>query len=480
MSGAEESKQAGEPGTWRDALKGGRWALFLLVLGGVWLHAADSMVVATVMPAVVDSLGGISWTPWAFALYELGSIVAGALGGLASLRFGVGRALAGFAALFAVGCLVSAVAPDMGLLLGGRLLQGLGGGALVALSHVAVTKGFPERNWKALFALISAVWGLSAMAGPLIGGLFAEAGFWRGAFLVFALQGFLVAASAPWLLRRVDRQAGAVGSYSVPWVSLTLLSLGVLAIATAGVVGGLGLGLPLVLVGFVLLILTLRIDARQVSPLLPHRALRLRGASRAGLIMVLCLSMATIAFLIYGPLLMVELYGIGALAAGYIVAGESVAWTLAALAVGRVGPAGEGFYLRLGAFTILVGLLGIAVFLPVGPLWAIFPFVAMQGAGFGMAFAFIIRRVVTGAPLAEREHAAGAVATAQMLGYAIGAALAGIAANTAGLGSAQPAAELAAITPVIFLTFLPVALIGLVWAFRLAAAPAGALALGKS
>ncbi len=465
----DQESQAREP--LRKILAEGRWALFLLVLGGIWLHAADSIVVATVMPAVVADLGGIEWTPWAFALYELGSIVAGALAGLSTLRLGIGRSLASFAAVFAIGCLASALAPDMAVLLGGRVLQGIGGGALTALSHVAVTRGFPERNWLPLFGLISAIWGVASLAGPLIGGLFAEMGFWRGAFLVFAAKGFVVAAAAPWLLARVDRGLGSLGSHRVPWASLVPLILGVLAIAAAGVVESLWVGLGLVVLGIVSLVAMQRIDARVISSLLPQRALRNSGSARYGLAMSLLLSVSTIAFLIYGPLLLEAFYGVSALTAGYFVAFESVAWTLAALAISRVKPEGEPFFLRLGALTILVGLVGIALVFPLGSPWLILPFVGMQGAGFGMAYAFIVRRVVTGAPEAERDHAAGAMATVQMLGYASGAAIAGIAANAQGLALAESAAALAPLVRWLFLAFTPFALLGLLAAWRLAALP---------
>ncbi len=462
-------KQARDP--WREILGEGRWALFLLVLGGIWLHAADSLVVATVMPSVVEELGGIAWTPWAFALYELGSIVAGALTGLASLRLGIGRSLAVFAGIFGLGCLASGFAPDMGWLLAGRVLQGLGGGALTALSHVAVTRGFPERNWIPLFGLVSAVWGVAALAGPLVGGLFAEVGWWRGAFLVFAAKGLLVAAAAPWLLARGDRGSVSVGAVWVPWLSLFVLIAGVLSVATAGLVSEVWLGGLLIAVGIGLLALFLWIDRRAVTGLLPQRALSVSRGVRDGLAMALLFSVATIGFLIYGPLLLQQLYGLNALTSGLFVAIESVAWTLAALAIGRVGPGGEPHCLRLGAVTILCGLVGIAFLLPAGSAWLVLPCVAMQGAGFGMAYAFITRRVVTSAPDAERDLAAGAVATMQMLGYSIGAAVAGIAANAQGLEVAESAAELSSLIKGLFLTFVPFALLGLLAAWRLAALP---------
>ncbi|MEQ8652061.1 MAG: MFS transporter [Kiloniellales bacterium] len=465
----EQQGQAREP--LRLILAEGRWAVFLLVLGGIWLHAADSIVVATVMPAVVADLGGIEWTPWAFALYELGSIVAGALAGLASLRLGVGRSLAMFAAIFALGCLASGIAPDMATLLGGRVLQGIGGGALTALSHVAVTRGFPERHWIPLFGLISAIWGVASLAGPLIGGLFSELGWWRGAFLVFAAKGFIVAAAAPWLLSRVDQGIPVIGNNRVPWASLMPLVAGVLAIAAAGVVDSVWLGLGLVVLGMLLLAAMQRIDARAISSLLPQRALRESSYARCGLGMALLLAVSTIAFLIYGPLLLEAFYGIDALTAGYFVAFESIAWTLAALAIGRVKPEGEPFFLRLGALTILVGLVGIALVFPSGSYWLILPFVGMQGAGFGMAYAFIVRRVVSGTLEAERDHAAGAVATVQMLGYAFGAAVAGIAANAQGLALAESPEELVSVVRWLFLAFTPFALAGVVAAWRLAALP---------
>ena len=71
--------------------------------------------------------------------------------------------------MFAVGGLVCAAAPTMAVLLAGRLLQGLGAGLALALSYACIRILFPERQWSRLFALISAVWAIAAMAGPLVG-----------------------------------------------------------------------------------------------------------------------------------------------------------------------------------------------------------------------------------------------------------------------------------------------------------------------
>src|SRR3546814_1860646 len=126
------------------------------------------------------------------------------------------------ALLYGVGCVASGLAPDMAVMLVGRLLQGLGGGGMVALSHVGVTQLFPAKSWPRMLAFISAVWGVSALVGPLIGGLFATAGIWRGAFWAFGAQALVVALIVPLILKRRPRDARI--PEILPWRRLAVLS----------------------------------------------------------------------------------------------------------------------------------------------------------------------------------------------------------------------------------------------------------------
>src|SRR3546814_1047965 len=118
---------------------------------------------ATIMPTAVRDIGGLEYLYWTVALYELGSIVIGAATGLLAIRFGLRLGMVLAALLYGVGCVASALAPDMAVMLVGRLLQGLGGGGMVALSHVGVTQLFPAKSWPRMLAFISAVWGVSAL-----------------------------------------------------------------------------------------------------------------------------------------------------------------------------------------------------------------------------------------------------------------------------------------------------------------------------
>ena len=74
-----------------------KWPLVVLVCLGVWLHAADALVATTVMPSAIGEIGGIAYVYWTLALYELGSIVAGAATGLLAVRLGLFAAWGGLA-----------------------------------------------------------------------------------------------------------------------------------------------------------------------------------------------------------------------------------------------------------------------------------------------------------------------------------------------------------------------------------------------
>src|SRR3990167_724609 len=115
-------------GSWADVLGDGRLPRFVLICLGVWISAADSLVTATIMPSVGADLGGYAYFGWATAGFLLGSVLAGASSGLLALRFGLRRATAAAALLYAAGCALSAAGPDIASFLIGRVLQGLGGG----------------------------------------------------------------------------------------------------------------------------------------------------------------------------------------------------------------------------------------------------------------------------------------------------------------------------------------------------------------
>src|SRR5262245_60524894 len=179
---------------WKELRDRKNLARLLFVCLGVWLHAADGLLVTTMMPRIVAALGGERLVSWTISLYEIGSIVAGASGAFVCMRYGLRAAMIGAAAAYIAGCTISALAPAMWIMLVGRLAQGMGGGGLVALSFIGVSLLFSRAAMPRVMAALSALWGVSAFIGPLVGGIFADAHVWRGGFWFFTAQAAALAA----------------------------------------------------------------------------------------------------------------------------------------------------------------------------------------------------------------------------------------------------------------------------------------------
>src|ERR1700693_2452758 len=152
-----------------DLRASGMMGRFLLVGIGVWLHAADSLVTATIAPAIALDLDGIAYINWTVSLYQVGTIIAGAAAAALCARWGIKRVFIGATLIYAGGCVLGAAAPTMGILVLGRLIQGMGGGMLLSLSYVAIEAWFAPELWGRLFALEATIWGAGALLGPLIG-----------------------------------------------------------------------------------------------------------------------------------------------------------------------------------------------------------------------------------------------------------------------------------------------------------------------
>lgn len=129
--------------SWREFLTGGHTASLFLVSLAVMLHAADSLIVATMLPSIVADINGASLVGLSVSLYEMGSIVAGAASAILTMRIGLRHPMALAAGMFGLGCLLSAVSPTMALFLVGRTMQGLGGGGMVAMCFIAISVLFP-------------------------------------------------------------------------------------------------------------------------------------------------------------------------------------------------------------------------------------------------------------------------------------------------------------------------------------------------
>ncbi len=448
---------------WRDLLAG-RWQAFALIMLGMWLMAADSLVTATIMPSVGAGLGGYAWFGWATSGYLIGLVVAGACAGWLSDRFGLRGVMAASGVILAAGCWLSAAAPSMLAFVVGRTVQGIAAGWVSGFCYVMISMVFPERHLPRVFAAATSVWGIATLLGPLVGGAFADAGNWRGVFHMFAGQALLFAVAALWL---VPRAAPPDAPARVPVRPLLLLTLAVVLMSSAGVTANVTLALVLVPAGLALLWAAILVDRREPAGLLPKAGSRLNTALGSAYAAFFCATAAAVGFSVYGPAILQFTNGLSALEAGYVIAVEALAWTGVALLVAGAREVWIHRFIVAGIALIAIATALLVGVMASGNLALVLIAGALLGGGFGMSFAFISRDIMVSLSDDDRAIGSGAINAVRNAGGAAGAAIASVAANLTGFAHGLTPANVASASFWIFATALPLALAAVVFAVRL-------------
>ena len=422
----------GTEGRWSDVLKPERLPALAVLLGGVLLHSVNVLIVATVLPSLVEEVGGATMMSWPTTAFLASSILAATCTGLLTVAIGARSTFCAGALIFGVGALLCAQAASMGQFIAGRFVQGFGGGLLAAVAYILVRSTFPEPAWPRVLALISGAWSVSILVGPLAGGAFARHGEWRSVFIGVTALAVLLAAAALWTLPRAPRES-ARALPRVPGARVALICLAIIALSSAAVMDA-----PLAKAGLIALTLValagmLRLNRSAAVRLLPGDAFSLRSVTGVGLWSALLLAVAYSPLQIFVPLFLQRLHGFDPLAAGYAVAAASLGWTVAALAVAGLSNVWSRRMLILGPAMMAIGLVGLGALGSSGPIVGLLSAILMVGLGIGTCWAFVAQRVMGGAAREEATIAASAMPTVQQVGLALGGAAAGLVANMAGL-----------------------------------------------
>jgi MFS family permease len=461
---------------WYELRATGLLGRFLVLCMGVLLHSFDTLVTATIAPAIVEDIGGVAYVNWMISLYQLGAIIAGTTTAFLAQRHSVPRLLTSAAITYGGGCAVGALASNMGELLAGRVIQGLGGGMLLSLCYVGIQRWFPHHLWKRLFGVNAVIWGAGSLLGPLIGSAFATFHAWREAFWLFTvLAALLIVLIMVRVPARDPAQAlRAAESAARTWPVATLLVIvcGTLTIAGSGATGRPMVAIGGCMIGIGLLYLAARMDRRSANRLLPLALLRIDHPVGAGLLMLFAIAVATTGFWAYGPLVLKILFNVSPAFSGFALAGESIAWSLGTVAVASLPLSADKALIRAGVAMAGAGAVGFAAAVPTGSLTGIVACALLQGLGFGISWPSIVHRIVHVADPADQARAATSPTTVLRLGYAVGTAATGIAANMAGLADGVSVAAAKAAGFWVFAAFIPIVALSLAGAWRFTATDA--------
>ncbi|UJW84667.1 MFS transporter [Devosia sp. SL43] len=434
----------------------GRWAeiftpryatVTLIVCLGVALLAFNAFLSTISLPTAVREMGGVALISWALTLFLVFAIVGGSGAALLKQRLGARTALVLSAGVFIAGTLIAASASSMEQVLVGRAVQGLGEGVVSAICFALIPELFPSRLVPKVFGLNAMIWAVAAFGGPAAAGLLTELVSWRAAFLVSVPIALIFAAMV--VVKVPAHSPGDRQDVRFPGLRLLMIGVAIMLVALAGLAAPLSAKGLLVAAGL-LLVGTVWLDGRSRDRLMPSDAFRPVSVVGTGIWMVLLINVAGAGSAVYLVLVVQQMWGMGPTAAGAIAAVLAVAWSASAIAVANVrSKETRKTLIRLGPAMIGTGLMLVLIGLQLDQVAIVVAGQLIIGSGFGTCNGYLNLTMMEAASDAERDRTSALMPTTQSAGNAIGAALAGVAANSAGLATAVSSADIKfAIVPV--------------------------------
>ncbi|HWV19646.1 MAG TPA: MFS transporter [Devosia sp.] len=424
----------------------GRWAeiftpryatVTLILCLGVALLAFNAFLASISLPTAVQELGGVALISWALTLFLVFAIVGGSGAALLKQRLGARTALLASSGVFLLGTVIAATATSMPQVLVGRALQGLGEGVVSAICFALIPELFPSRLVPKVFGLQAMIWAIAAFGGPAAAGLLTEMVSWRAAFLVNVPLVLLFASMVIVKVPAHSAEDRVVARF--PGLRLLAIGTAIMFVALAAVAAPLPAA-ALLVVAAALLVAAVWIDGRAPERLMPRDAFRPVSVVGTGLWVVLLTNIAGAGSAVYLVLVLQEMWGYKPATAGAIAAVLAVAWSASAIIVANVrSKETRKTLIRLGPGMIGLGLLLVLAGLEVDQVGLVMVGQLIIGSGFGMHNGYLSLTMMEAASDAERDRTSALIPTTQSAGNAIGAALAGVAANSGGLAAAASA-----------------------------------------
>jgi MFS family permease len=402
--------------------------------------ASEALAVVTVMPVVARDLGGLRLYGWVFSGFMLGSVVGIVAAGREADRRGPAVPFVAGVLLFGAGLAIAGLAPTMAVLVAGRVLQGIGAGAVPSVAYATIGRSLPEALRPRMMAVLSTAWVAPGLAGPAIAAEVARLFGWRWVFLgllpVVAVAGSI---AVPALVRLGPPAASHAREHRLTDGLRTAAGAAVLlaGLSLAAGSGAIWAGLALVAAGAAVGLPALR-------RLVPPGTL----TGRPGLPATIA-SRGLLTFTFFGADAYVTLAVTAVrhrtpVIAGIAVTGATVAWTIGAWVQARLNDTWEGRRLvRAGLLIVLAGIAGmlVLVLVPAVPVTEGLAAWTVAGLGMGLSYAPLSLMMLHKAAPGQEGQASASLNLADVLGTAIGigaggAAVAGAAGGDLRMGVA--------------------------------------------
>ncbi|MDT5127520.1 MAG: hypothetical protein QOH54_3164 [Mycobacterium sp.] len=402
--------------------------IFVAVLLGMLLAALDQTIVATALPTVVSDLGGAGHQSWVVTSYLLASTIVTAVVGKLGDMFGRKVVFQASVLFFLAGSVLCGLATSMTMLVAARALQGIGGGAIMVTAMAVIGEVIPLRERGRYQGALGAVFGVTTVIGPLLGGFFTDHLTWRWAF---------------WINVPVALVVLAVGATAIPalatstkpridYMGILLVGLGAsgLVLATSWGGGEYAWASPMIVSLFVgsaaALALFVWVETRTTEPILPMR-LFASPVFTVCCILAFIVGFAMLGALTFLPTFMQFVDGVSATESGFrtlpMVAGLLITSMGSGVIVGRTGR--YKIFPVVGTAVMAVGFLLLSQMDAATPTWQQSVFLFVLGTGIGMCMQTLILTVQNTMSFTDLGVATSGVTFFRTIGSAFGAAMFG-------------------------------------------------------
>ncbi|MFC4125171.1 MDR family MFS transporter [Nocardia rhizosphaerae] len=402
--------------------------IFATVVLGMLMAALDQTIVSAALPSIVADLGSAGHMAWVVTAYLLAEAVATVLAGKLGDLFGRKLLFQVSGLIFIVGSALAGLAPGMGVLIVARGIQGIGAGGLMVTSMALIADTIPLRERGKYQGALGAVFGITTVVGPTLGGLFTDHASWRWCFYVNVPLAILMIAMAARTLPKLRSVARPVIDY---------LGIGLVALGVSALILGLEFGgneypwgswqiIGLFVLAVLLLIAFVRVENRAVAPMLPMRLFGSRVFTVSSVLSFI-VGFAMLGSMTYLPAYLQYVDGATATVSGVrtlpLVVGLFITSIFSGQVVGRTG---HYRYFPIVGMAVLA--LGLALMSTMGrqtSIWLESLYMLILGAGLGLSMQVLTIVVQNTVPYADLGTATSGVTFFRTLGSAFGTAVFG-------------------------------------------------------